>query len=333
LIPAKWSTSISRFRTPSLRDALDNPLPSAQGSSIVSRLAPLVFGIALAMPSPANAGVALPGVSRDVLAAAERLERGSEPTIEPRYSARERAALWGPGVALAAAALTVDFAASAPRHPRWDTRNHFDDAISDGLVAGSRSSRDAAAVASTVLLSLIGAGLATDVYLLRDEYAVEQSLAVALTATAATQVTAGTAKVLAGRERPYVRRCRADPRYSEDCNSGRDDNESFFSLHASQSATLASLICVRRLRRANRTWIDGLACGAAASASAATGILRIVADQHYATDVLAGWGAGALFGTALPLLFPDWSGIGGGNTSVTPLAGAGAFGLQYTSRF
>ena len=69
------------------------------------------------------------------------------------------------------------------------------------------------------------------------------------------------------------------------------------------------------------------------SASAATGILRMVADEHYATDVLAGWGAGALFGTALPLFFPGWSGMGTGDASVAPLAGPGVLGLQYTSRF
>jgi membrane-associated phospholipid phosphatase len=285
-----------------------------------------------ASPSALQHEATLPGTNPDVLAAAARLERDDpEPASgECRLCLREHAPRWAPGLALAAAALTVDFAADAPGEPRWDTRNHFDDAISDGLAAGSRSGRDAAATASTVLISVLGAALAGDVYLLRNEYDVEQSLAVALTATAATQLTSVSAKAIAARERPYVRRCGSNPDYSKSCDSD-DDNAGFLSLHASQSATLASLLCVRHLRRADRTWTDGLVCGAAAATSAATGILRIAADEHYATDVLAGWGAGALFGTALPLLFPGWSGMGDGDTSVTPLAGG--FGLQITSSF
>jgi membrane-associated phospholipid phosphatase len=289
--------------------------------------------IVLTLDRPAAAETVLPGVGNDSLHAARQLDDQPASPSSTDVFTRERAVRWAPAVALAAAALTVDFATTTPRDPRWDTRNRFDDAISDGLATGSRSGRDAAATASTVLVSAIGAALATDIWVQRDEFDVEQSIAVGLTATAATQLVSETAKVAAARERPYVRRCEANPRYSEGCNSGRDDNESFVSLHASQSATLASLICVRRLRRADRTWADGLMCGTAAAASAATGILRITAEQHYATDVLAGWGAGVLFGAALPLLFPDWSGIGDADASITPLAGAGSFGLQYTSRF
>jgi hypothetical protein len=293
----------------------------------------LLLPAATAWASGLERSVALPGLSRDVLAAAEGFERESAaPAPGCRFCLRERAPRWAPGLALAAAALTVDFAASAPDEARWDTRNHFDDAISDGLASDSRSTREAAATASTVLVSALGAALATDVWLLRDEYDVEQSIAVALTAAAATQLTSVSAKVAAGRERPYVRRCRANPDYSNSCDSD-DDNESFLSLHASQSATIASLLCVRRLRRPDRTWADALMCGAAAATSAATGILRITADEHYATDVLAGWGAGVLFGTALPLLFPAWSGIGSSDAGLTAVAGAEGFGFQYTSRF
>jgi hypothetical protein len=290
----------------------------------------LVF--VLAFVPPATAETSLPGVRHDVLAAAQQIDEQPASFSRSEVFSRERAVRWAPAMALGAAALTVDLAAEAPDHPRWDTRNRFDDAIQDGLVDGSSSGREAAAIASTVLVSALGAAYATDIYLLRDDYAVEQSLAVSLTATAATQLFSGTAKAVAGRERPYVRRCRANPDYSESCRSS-DDNESFLSLHASQSATLASLMCVRRLRRHDRTWADGLACGAAAATSAAAGILRITADEHYTTDVLAGWGAGVLFGAALPLLFPAWSGIGDGDSSVTPVAGTDGFGLQYTSRF
>jgi membrane-associated phospholipid phosphatase len=278
---------------------------------------------------------ALPGVATDVIAAAEKLDSREPATGHERWFTAERAKQWAPAVALTAAAITVDLAASPPRHPRWNDHNDFDDSIRNGLVGDSRSTRDAAATASTVLVAALGAGLAADIYFERDQYDLEQSVAVAAAATAATQLTTESAKVIAGRERPYVRRCLGDPRYSDSCDSGREDNTSFFSMHASQSATMAGLVCVRRLHRPGATWMDGVACGTAAAASAATGVLRIVADEHYATDVLAGWGTGALFGVALPLVFRRWSGIDDDERawSIAPLAGAGGLGFQYTSRF
>ena len=79
-------------------------------------------------------------------------------------------------------------------------------------------------------------------------------------------------------------------------------NASFFSGHASESATLAGLLCARHLHRRERGRLDLAICGAAVAASAATGVLRISADQHWATDVLVGWISGGIFGYVLPSL-------------------------------
>lgn len=292
------------------------------------------------LPSPASASSsnrrdspALPGLSRDVLASAERLqERDAEPESACAWCTPARVRRWAPVVGLVGVTLGVSLGPEPPDDPRWDTRNSFDDAIQDGLAGGGSSTREAAATASTVLISALGASFAADLYVLRDEYPLEQSLAVAFVSTGGTMLATETLKVSVGRERPYVRRCEADPGYSGSCNSG-DDNASFASTHASESAALASQICARRLSRASVGWSDRLICGVAASASLATGLLRITADEHYFTDVLAGWGVGIAFGAVLPMMFPEWSGIGGERPVVTPTAGAGGFGLQYTSRF
>jgi membrane-associated phospholipid phosphatase len=303
---------------------------------VLALLAFLVPGMAAAAPTQRPAP-SLPGVPQDVLAAAADLETAAPAATDSTctWCVRERAKMWGPAVGLTAATLTVNFAASPPQNARWDSRNSFDNSIQDALGGDSSSTRNGAATASDVLLGLLGAGFATDVYLLRDEYPVEQSLMVGATMTAGNYLVTESAKVSAGRERPYVRHCRHDPGYVDSCNSGSDDNASFFSAHASESATLAGLVCARRLSRATVTWKDRLVCGGAAAASVTTGIMRITADEHYFTDVLAGWGSGVVFGAVIPLLLPEWSGIGDSDStqSLTPLAGTDAVGFQYTSRF
>lgn len=279
----------------------------------------------------------LPGVSVNLQSHARALQSNPSRPEAPActWCSRERASRWLPALGLAAASTTVALVADPPRDPRWDTRNRFDDAIQDGLSGGSSSTRDGAATASDVLVGALGVALAGDIWLLRDEYPLEQSISTGLAATMGTLLVTETAKASAGRERPYVRRCRSDPGYTDSCNSGRDDNASFFSTHASESATLASLVCVRRLYRRESTWNDRLVCGLASATSVTTGVLRITADEHYFTDVLAGWATGVLFGAVLPIVLPQWSGVGQPEAThtIAPVAGDRSIGLQYVRSF
>jgi membrane-associated phospholipid phosphatase len=48
---------------------------------------------------------------------------------------------------------------------------------------------------------------------------------------------------------------------------------------------------------------DATTCGVALAAAATTATLRVVSDNHYATDVLAGSAMGLLSGLAMPLFF------------------------------
>jgi membrane-associated phospholipid phosphatase len=80
-----------------------------------------------------------------------------------------------------------------------------------------------------------------------------------------------------------------------------DVNTSFFSGHtglafamASSSGAVASL---REYRSAPAIWIGG------GMLAVTTGYLRVAADAHYATDVIAGAVVGTAVGLAIPLLF------------------------------
>lgn len=123
----------------------------------------------------------------------------------------------------------------------------------------------------------------------------------ALTFTAGIQgVTSG----LASRERPYVRECgtELDPTL-QDCN-GRKPYRSFFSGHTSQAFTGAGAICTNHIHHHlfGDPAADGIACGTALTLAASTGLLRIVGNQHYFTDVMTGAAVGLLSGFGLPWL-------------------------------
>jgi membrane-associated phospholipid phosphatase len=141
-------------------------------------------------------------------------------------------------------------------------------------------------------------------------------------------------KRAAGRERPYVAPCALDPDYVSECGDGRGGNTSFFSGHAATTASLAGMICARHLHRAGRSAVDWWACGGAVAGSFTAGMLRLAADEHYATDVLAGWVSGAVFGYLLPSRFLfDRDGEPPAAAAFTPLVGPRRYGLRFDLRF
>ena len=113
-------------------------------------------------------------------------------------------------------------------------------------------------------------------------------------------------KALAARRRPFVRF--RDPAGE----TSLEDDDSFFSGHttiafafATASGTVAAL---RGYRSAPALWVSGL------TLAAATGYLRIAADRHYFTDVLAG----AVVGSAVGILVPYLHRRGGPRLEVGP---------------
>jgi membrane-associated phospholipid phosphatase len=103
-------------------------------------------------------------------------------------------------------------------------------------------------------------------------------------------------KFVVARQRPFAHY--RDPAYAGPRNP--DENLSFYSGHtaldfsmAAASATVASL---RGYRGSPLVWATGF------PVAALTGYLRIAADKHYFTDVLAGALFGTLAGVLVPLL-------------------------------
>ena len=79
---------------------------------------------------------------------------------------------------------------------------------------------------------------------------------------------------------------------------------SFPSGHVAESFISAGLSC------ANHAYVplygggfwDGFACARDVTLATADGVLRIMGDRHWATDVISGGGLGFAFGYAMPVL-------------------------------
>jgi membrane-associated phospholipid phosphatase len=101
-----------------------------------------------------------------------------------------------------------------------------------------------------------------------------------------------------GRKRPWAETCRPG-----DCESG-DPVRSFDSGHSMASFTGAGLMCLHHEKLplfgggAPDTW----ACVWAVSAATTTSALRLIADEHWTSDVLLGAGLGWIYGYFLPKL-------------------------------
>ena len=113
-----------------------------------------------------------------------------------------------------------------------------------------------------------------------------------------------------GRARPYSESCDANGQVLDrngkllhTCGTTNDDR-SFYSGHASATATTAGLVCVhhQHLPLFGGGFADLAPCLLMIGVSAATGILRLVYDEHWASDVIVGWLDGALSGYVLPSL-------------------------------
>jgi membrane-associated phospholipid phosphatase len=107
-----------------------------------------------------------------------------------------------------------------------------------------------------------------------------------------------------GRSRPYTEDCGlrdASGNLLHTCGTG-NDNRSFFSGHAAATATAAGLTCVhhQHFPLFGGGVADLAPCLVMIGVSAATGILRLVYDEHWASDVVVGWTVGALSGYVLP---------------------------------
>ncbi len=219
---------------------------------------------------------------------------------------------------LFAGGAAIQFGIGAPEEPRWAGPILADGFMRDSLLAQSADGVGLAGQASDWLLySLIAApallepglawasngdsGLAGKMALVN-----AQALAVSFFATVALKHTIG-------RQRPPIGACWDDPNANDSCDDR--DTLSFPSGHTSMAFAGAGLVCLNHevLSPLGGGW-DRAACYTALGAATATGVLRMVANKHYLTDVIAG----AALGLAAGYLLPKWLyfGFGDGDDGV-----------------
>lgn len=214
--------------------------------------------------------------------------------------------------ALGVAALAVQLYATQPEKPRWVRPVWFDTSVHDVMTSKSRQTRERTSLYSDYM------GLGTQVWAYVDSVVVPlatdgANIDVAWQMTfinlqATSLVVLGTRGVdrLVVRQRPDVEPCERDPNYHDMCFQGPYD--SFPSGHTSGAFVGAGLVCAHHLHLPlyGHPYADAAACVVATGAAVSTGVLRLVADRHYVTDVLAGAAIGATAGFVMPMFAHYW---------------------------
>lgn len=183
----------------------------------------------------------------------------------------------------------------------------FDNAVRDTLRASTPGGRRFARDGSDVLVALavsypiLGDALINAAWY-RDSPSVAWQLAwIDLEVSAITLGLTSLSKTLVGGQRPYGRDCGTEVHpETRDCT---DDSRYYthFSGHTSASFAAAAVTCMHHaylpLWGDTPAWV---ACSGGFGVAATTGMLRVVADRHYVSDVLVG----AVVGSAVGLLVP-----------------------------
>lgn len=213
------------------------------------------------------------------------------------------------------ATLLID----GPDHPSWSKPILFDSAVRDALVVDSASGRKTVSTISDVLVttSIVHPALIDGVlvpWLGHESPDVAWQLVwIDAQAYAVTSALNTAVKYAVARERPWGSRC---PGGGLDC-SNRDRYLSFYSGHSATAATGAGLTCAHHahLSLYGSPAADASACAGAITLALATGTLRVVADKHWASDVLVGELLGFASGYLIPTLVYYRSASGSASSS------------------
>jgi membrane-associated phospholipid phosphatase len=141
-----------------------------------------------------------------------------------------------------------------------------------------------------------------------------------------------------GRARPFERDCEEDPE-RHGCDDG-DIFSSVYSLHSGMAFTAAGFSCSMHLSSGlyGDTAADATACGISLALAATTGLLRVVSDRHYLSDVLVGAALGFLVGYLMPLaIVPDVGAApppaAAASSQAVSAPGGGMIGLTFSGEF
>lgn len=198
-------------------------------------------------------------------------------------------------------ALTIQ---GSPNNARWKRVGPIDDAFGALTARTDRGRRQADRASDVFLYTTIAAPILDAVLWPAREGAsrsrsVYRLLALDSLSFSVSGLFVASTKRVFRRARPFDERCRAADE-SPDCASS-SRFKSFISGHTTAAFTGASLVCAHQRLR-GRTLAGHLECATAMAMAVAAGGLRIAAEQHFVSDVIAGAVVGFLSGYILPLL-------------------------------
>ena len=207
-----------------------------------------------------------------------------------------------------------------PDEERWTDSNSFDRSVRSTLRLTSKDDQFIARDASDVLLAAAINQLLIDSLVVtwwgHDNGDVAWQMAMmSVEALAFNSAVNGLVTALASRQRPYAQPVEdggtegnicvgADEELLDDCRSNKR-YRAFYSGHTSATFTIAGLTCMHHahLPLYGGGAGDAFACVAGFAVAGATGVLRIVSEQHWGTDVLVGAAMGTFHGLMIPWLF------------------------------
>jgi membrane-associated phospholipid phosphatase len=209
---------------------------------------------------------------------------------------------------------------------RWATTNEFDLAIRDGIRFDELDARNRARDASDIGLTASLNFPLIDTFIVtwwghdNGEVAFQMAL-INIETLAINSGLDSLVSALASRQRPYGTEgsnfcVGTNQTELSDCRSVRR-YRSFYSGHTSTTFTVAGLTCMHhsQLPLYGAPWADATACVSAIALAGTTGVLRMVADQHWMSDVLVGAAMGTFNGLVWPYVLhyrtgdlPDASG-------------------------
>jgi membrane-associated phospholipid phosphatase len=217
-----------------------------------------------------------------------------------------------------AAGITVASFLIPPAPDPWKGRDFaVDSDVRDALRLRSPTTATHARDTSDVLLgAMIAYPLLVDSVIVawwhrRSDDVAEQTALITVETLAIASAVQNTVAGFSSRERPYGRRCGVDlDDRAQDCTT-RNRYRAFFSGHTTASFAAAGVLCVHHAHIPFYGGAgDAIVCGAGLAGAGVVGLLRVSADQHYASDVLTGAAFGTLSGFGVPLLLHY--GLGGG---------------------
>ena len=287
---------MANLRAPQRANLLSKPIARL---ALISQLSLIVLGLQPATTS------AQPAPAEEAAQAEETSSKGSDTERDYRLDWHWRRVHWAEiatGIAFGGIALGLNYVDTPT--PRWTRVNSFDQWFRDQLKLDGRP-RDRVDVASDVfeyvlagypiLVDSLGVALIGD----KNKEVFWQLTLIQAQSFAWASFLTNVTKITVRRQRPFAQdlNCPTDPA----CGGGA--NRAFFSGHTAIAFTGAGLTCVahRHLPLYGRVG-DPLACATTMTLASVTGLFRILADEHWMTDVLAGTGVGLLSGWLLPWL-------------------------------